>query len=122
MTYRVAIGYDNSGGFSDITPQPSSPGIQGTRSFSLSRDVYDDFPYAVLSFVNVLTVAELVSILAQFNLTDNLTSEVTVSIPDHTRTFVTKNAKAMRPENASEATFERVSGWFNKVEIYLWIL
>jgi hypothetical protein len=104
-TYKVADGWNVALiSLNELTPQPSSTGIQPTRrTHTASGDVYDDGEYVELDFDVLEDEAQYLTVLTAFGLNNALTNQVTVYVRDDTWAWVRKNGVAVRPEMGREA-------------------
>jgi hypothetical protein len=104
-TYKVADGWNVALiSLNELTPQPSSTGIQPTRRIhTASGDVYDDGEYVVFNYNVLESAAQYLTVLTAFGLNNALTNQVTVYVRDDTWAWTRKNGVAVRPEMGKEA-------------------
>lgn len=108
--YKVALGYDNTGGLTDLVVQPRCRGLGDARRL-INGDgltIPDGGYIAVLEY-GYLSKADWLAILTQFGLHTGLRSkEITVTLPDNiNRAFGNYNAIVLLPELPNAASFER---------------
>lgn len=99
MTYKVAIGHNNTAGLTDITPQPRTPRLlPGEVIYAASGLVYEDGAYTTRLLYNALSWSAYTALLAQFGLTSAKSAAVTLRLrKDTDNTFANYNAILVRP-------------------------
>jgi hypothetical protein len=105
MPYQRAIGWNQASALGNMSPQPRSPGIlYGEFDTSpLGLSVPQGRPFTYWEFVEVITQAQLDSILTQLGLSDTVMSrQITVRTRDNNGQFITRNAYVSYPKNGDE--------------------
>lgn len=118
MTYQIASGYNNTGGYATIAPQPTCRGVQYAYEDTPLGSVQISNGYAELRF-SVLTASEYSTLLTTLGLATVTRKEVTVSLPLDDRTAGNFNAIINRPRSLEYQGFykEVVFPLFNVEEI-----
>lgn len=100
MAYKVAIGHDVAlMSLTDIDPQPRSAGVRPTRrSYAASGLVYDEGLYVELEWSVVGNATEYQALLAQFDLDDLVSANVTIYCRNDLFAFQRYNGRCIRPE------------------------
>jgi len=111
MTYKIALGYDNTAGYVDIAPQPACSGI-----------LYSEWAYlpaggiepqgdaqADLVYNDALLADEFSTLLTSMGINADYWTEVTISLPIDDRTFGDFNAVICQP------TSKRYRFWYGGI-------
>lgn len=103
-TYRVGVGHNLAlGSLSVIFPQPrSNPAAPTDRKYSLTGKVYDHGEFMELYWDMLEYETEYTTMLLQFALTVNKSSNVTIYGRDSLFTFRRFNGVAQRPEGMQD--------------------
>ena len=108
-TYKVGDGHDIAlESLTDVSPQPSSLGIQSTRrTYAASGAVYDEGSFVELNFGVIDTAVNYQLLLDQFGIEGELTNEVTVYVRSKIFTWVRMNGTAVQPEIGRDVRWDR---------------
>lgn len=101
MTYKVALNHDNISGLTALTPQPAGRGILPSRVlYGLDRRAYDDGHYYInLEYTGTIIPVTYESLLTQFGLLTSRSAEITLAIPNETRTdWIAYNGYVEKPQ------------------------
>lgn len=111
MAYQIALGW-NSVILTDIPIQPRTTGLKpGRRRLAGNQATYEDGTQSTALEYGYLTPTQFDTLYNLFDLVDNASAQVTITLPDNTdRDFVTYNATIQRPEPMPR--FER-GKWLN---------
>jgi len=108
MSYKAYPSYDVAlVDLVDITPAPSSKGVQYTRTTrAASGDLLQEGPYVILEWNMLQDATDYQTILDYFGVLNSLTSPVTVYCRSEIFNFVRYNGIAMRPEIGKSADWQ----------------
>lgn len=107
--YMVEFGFDAiEDDLVAIAPQPKSEGMRFTRTtYAADGSVYREGAYIDLVWDLLQDASDYQALLAQFDLVNNLTREVTVKVRNEFFTPQIFNGIAVRPESTSWQYFPR---------------
>lgn len=99
MTYKAAVGHDNTAGYADLAPQPSCEGLNyeewgdsDTGAYPIGKQTTE------LIYDGAIEPSEYEAILASLGLTAAESAAVTLYLPKDGRTFADFNCYVSRPK------------------------
>lgn len=122
MTYRVALGLNQTTGFNDLIVQPKLEGLEwpsNSENFSGSGLVYRDGGKIARLSYGFLTKRNYNQLLEDLDLVQNESQQITIYLPrNEDRVFARHNAVIRKPNHPRDGKFE-YGFWKNVVfEIY----
>ena len=115
VKYSIADGFNSTGSYAVVTPQPYCPGILYPRHvIAVSSVEYNDgSPYTLWIYKGSLTPTQYNTLLTAFGLSTALYNDVTVAILDDAlrSTFHDYNGRIFKPVNGQDVRFETGRWW-----------
>lgn len=107
--YEVAAGWNNTGGYGTLTPQPKSIGMKaGRRTQTGDQNIYQDGFYNVELRWGFLRKSQYTALCSQFGVAEGTPSaQVTLRLPQNIgRAFADYNAVVILPDMPDDNRYE----------------